>query len=214
MFWNGCSEKHAAAMLLMYGEVNPRFFMTSLPDRNIRRQKAVVTDSDGCLVRKVNDMTLPDYLKSIGYLSGAAGKVNATNVPLMVDYGDGAKPVALAIYHTGEDGSVLCGGEMPQGVSFSVGAIDYEGIMETAKTTIEQALACAKTGGLLMFPCITRYFMLAPNSEDEVKLVADSVGGKVPYALAYSGGEICPVYDEYGKTHNHFHNFTFIACAF
>jgi hypothetical protein len=211
---NGQSEKHALAMLLIHGDVSPRFLMTSLPDRNIRKQKAVVTDSDGCLVRKVNDMTLPEYLKSIGLLPEFTDKVNASNVPLMVDYGDGSRPVAMAIYHTAEDGSVISGGEMPVGVSFSVGAIDYEGIMETARSTMEQALAYDKADVLLMFPCITRYFMLAPNSEDEVKLVAESVGDKIPYALAYSGGEICPIYDESGKTHNHFHNYTFIACVF
>jgi hypothetical protein len=132
----------------------------------------------------------------------------------MVDYGDGSKPVALAIYGMNADGSALLGGEAPQGAAFSLGEIDYEGIIETARLSLEQALKTGKKDGLLMLPCVSRYLMLAPRSEDEMKLVMELTGDALPHTLFYSGGEICPIRDRDGKLHNHHHNYTFSACVF
>jgi hypothetical protein len=132
----------------------------------------------------------------------------------MVDYGNGEAPVALAVYHFGEDGSAMCGGDVPRGASFSLGGIDRDGIMETARGTIDKAMESDRRNGLIMFPCLTRYHMLSPVSEEEIEAVKGMIGDKIPFSLTYSGGEICPVYDETGKTHNRFHNFTFIACVF
>jgi hypothetical protein len=112
------------------------------------------------------------------------------------------------------DGSALLGGEAPQGASFSVGEINYEGIIESARQSVERALKTGKKDGLLMLPCVTRYLMLSPQSEDEMKLVKEMAGDLLPHALFYSGGEICPIRDKDGRLHNHHHNFTFSACAF
>jgi hypothetical protein len=54
--------------------------------------------------------------------------------------------------------------------------------------------------------------MLAPSSEDELKCVYDAMGSSSPFGFFYSGGEICPVMGEDGKTQNRFHNFTFSVC--
>jgi hypothetical protein len=65
-----------------------------------------------------------------------------------------------------------------------------------------------------MLPCVTRYVMMAPNNDDEMKLVMKTVGNALPHALCYSGGEICPIRDRDGRLHNHHHNYTFSACVF
>ncbi|MDR1117170.1 MAG: FIST C-terminal domain-containing protein [Oscillospiraceae bacterium] len=162
-------------------------------------------------MKKVNDITLRKYLENVGIELNDG--VDSATVPLMVDYGDGGKPVAIAIYHTNEDGSAVCGGETPQGMSLSVGGIDREGIMETSKSTIEQALGSEETKNLLIFPCISRYLMLSPNSDDELNQVIDMIDGRIPYSMAYAGGEICPVKDGSGKYYNRIHNYTFVSCA-
>jgi hypothetical protein len=209
---NGRDEKKSLVMLLLHGPVNPDFIVTSIPDKNISNRRAIITESDGCLLKKVNDMTLGDYFNSIGLATRTAQ--DSTTVPLMVDYCDGSKPVALAIYSIDKDGSALCGGEMPQGASFFVGEIDYDGIIETARASVEQVLSGRAANGLLMLPCVTRYLMLAPDKDAEIKLVVDSVGDKIPYSLAYSGGEVCPVRGGDGRLRNRHHNYTFSACVF
>jgi len=208
---NGKSAQKSMVMLLLHGPVKPEFIVTSIPDRNIRDRRAVITESEGCLVRTVNDMTLEKYFESVG-LSIRIDR-DATTVPLMVDYGDGSRPVALAIYSINSDGSFLCGGEMPQGASFFIGDIDHEGILETARATLGQILSKEAPDGVLMLPCVTRYLMLAPDKDDEIKLAGEMIGGKFPYALAYSGGELCPVPGGDGLPRNRHHNYTFSACV-
>ncbi|MDR3321383.1 MAG: FIST C-terminal domain-containing protein [Synergistaceae bacterium] len=214
VIWNGVCEKQALAMLLLHGDINAKFIVTSLPERNIRKQKVVITESDGCILKRVNGMPFSEYLKGVGITLLGAAAANALVIPLLIDYGDGEEPVAVGVYNVGEDGSVVCGGEMPQGASFSIGEIDYDGIIETARITTEKILEGGKGGGLIMFPCISRYHMLSPNNEEEIETVKSLLGDKLPYILTYSGGEICPVYDESEKTHNRFHNYTFVACIF
>jgi hypothetical protein len=207
---NGEAQKYGLAMILVYGKDLPEFFVTAIPDRNIGKRKAIITKSEGYLIKEANDMPIKDYFESIGF--AVQDGVNAASVPMMLDYGDGSGPVALTIIFN-EDGSAVCAGEAPAGASFSIGEIDNEGIIETAAATVEAALKSGRTGGLLMFPCVSRYMMLSPNSNDEIKKVLETNTGKLPMWLTYSGGEICPVRDENGKLHNRFHNYTFTICA-
>jgi hypothetical protein len=197
------------AMLLVEGPVKAEFIVTALPDRNINPRKGIITESEGCLIKRVNNMTLMEYFADLGIELHPG--VDATALPLIADYGPGGK-AALGLRLL-EDGAAFCVGEMPVGTSFSIGVIDPPGILETAEATITKALASGNQGGILMFPCVTRYLMLAPSSEDELKKITALVNGKIPYWLAYSGGEICPVRGADGKYRNQIHNYTFSALA-
>jgi hypothetical protein len=198
-------------MLLLHGPVTPEFIVTSIPENNIRDSNAVITESDGCTLKKINDVRVDEYLESVGLLMRAE---DVTTLPLMVHYGDDSKPVALAIYGMDEEGGILCGGEVPQGSLLAVGQIDSDGIIETAKMSVEQVLGCGKKGGVLMHPCVTRYIMLAPHQDEEFRLVAQVFEGRIPYAMGYSGGEVCPVRAGDGTYHNRCHNYTFSVCVF
>jgi hypothetical protein len=212
VIYNGKDEKTAAAFILMQGEVNPQFIVTSLPNREIISQPALVTESEGCVVKKVNGMLFTDYLRSVGYYfeNGVFG----TNTPFMIDYGNGSDPVTFGFYQTFPDGSALFAGQVPEGATLTIGDIDYEGIIETAKITLEKVLASGKSAGFLGHSCLARYAMLAPRFEDEIKTVTAALDGKIPYAFSYAGGELCPMYDSGGNTDNRFHGYTFTACVF
>jgi hypothetical protein len=210
---NGISSASALVMILLYGPVNPRFIMTALPDRNVSPRRVVVTESDGYVVKTVNDLPLKDFFKSMGIAVLKEGP-DATAVPIMLNYGDGTPSVASAFYNFYPDGSGLAGVEVPQNATFSLGEIDYDGIIETAGQSLTQALSAENIGGMLMFPCVTRYVMTSPRSADEMQLVVERIAGKFPYMLAYSGGEVCPAPGADGKLHNRFHNYTFVACSF
>jgi hypothetical protein len=207
---NDEARQYGLAMILAYGKEIPEFFVTALPDRNISKRRAIITEAEGYHIKKANDMPIKDYFESIGI--AVQDGVNSASVPMMVDYGDGSGPVALTIIFNA-DGSAVCAGEAPVGASFSIGEVDNDGILETAVATVEKALKSGRTGGLLMFPCVSRYMMLSPNSNDEIKKVIETNIGKLPFWLAYSGGEVCPIRDEDGKFHNRLHNYTFTICA-
>jgi hypothetical protein len=208
---NGETETNGLAMLLIHGPIEPEFAVVSIPEKNIRENRGFVTDSTGCLLKTVNDLPILEYLGNLGI---ELRPEDATTVPFLVDYGDGSLPVALAVFAIHEDGSLLTGGPIPVGASFSLGEIDTEGILETARAGLGQILASRKKNGLLLLPCISRYIMLAPNQDAEIEAVLDGIGGAVPFMMGYSGGEVCPMKDADGRCQNRFHNYTFSAMVF
>jgi hypothetical protein len=204
---NGEAEQFALAVLLVYGPVEPDFIVTSLPERNIRESRGMITESDGYTVKSVNGMPILSYFADIGITLHLS-------VPLMVYYEGASKPVTLGIFAVDDDGNALCGGYIPEGAYIAVGVLDPEGIMETAKESVNKLLRSGRKNGILMYPCVSRYLMLAPNQDSEIQCVSAMLGDGAPYMLGYSGGEVCPVRNADGKWRNCFHNYTFSVCVF
>lgn len=207
---NGKSLRAGIAMMYLNGPVEPSFIVCSIPERNIADNRAIITDSEGAILRGINDLPVLEYLANIGLI---ITKENITTTPMMVYYDNSEEPVALGFYTLFEDGTLLTGGEMPVGTSFAVGSIDREGIFESAETGLKQILECAERQATLLLPCVTRYIMLAPDQESELRLITDELTGSgKPFMMGYSGGEICPMRDPDGKYRNRFHNYSFCAC--
>jgi hypothetical protein len=208
---NGKCLPAGVAMMFVNGPISPNFIVSSIPERNISNNRAIITKSEGAILREVNDKPILEYLKDIGLI---ITKENITTTPLMVYYSDAAEPVALGFYTLFEDGSVLTGGEMPNGTSFAVGSIDADGIFESAEDGLNKVLSCKDRQATLLLPCVTRYIMLAPDQESELRLIKEKLANSgSPFMMGYSGGEICPMPGQDGKLHNRFHNYTFCACV-
>ncbi len=208
---NGKALRGGLAMMFLNGPVEPKFIVSSLPERNIANNRAIITKSEGAVLRGVNDLPILEYLSNVGLI---ITKENITTTPLMVYYDRSEKPVALGFYTLFEDGSVLTGGEMPEGTSFAVGSIDAQGIFESAEAGLRQILGLKERSATLLLPCVTRYIMLSPNQESELRLIGEKLTGTgSPFMMGYSGGEICPMPGPDGKLHNRFHNYTFCACV-
>ncbi|AEF86094.1 conserved hypothetical protein [Treponema primitia ZAS-2] len=210
---NGVASKNTLALVLVKGNIRPGFHVNSISDDKIQKLTAVITESEGCLLKKVNDMPFLDYLETIGIPKERVME-SPTSFPIMVNYNDGTKPAGRGIYGLSPEGYALLGGEAPLGATVALGTMDYKGVLETAETAVKKALEDGTISGLLLYPCLTRNFMLGPNSDDEMKKVIGVLGGKYPYQICYSGGEICPSSTEDGKLLNRVHNFTFVICTF
>jgi hypothetical protein len=208
---NGKCLPAGVAMMFVNGPVKPEFIVSSIPERNIAGNRAVITKSEGAVLREINDVPILDYLANMGLV---ITKENITTTPLMVYYSDTEDPVALGFYTLFEDGSVLTGGEMPVGASVAVGSIDAQGIFESAEDGLKQILDCKDRQATLLLPCVTRYIMLSPDQEGELRLIKEKLtSNEHPFMMGYSGGEICPMLDQSGKLRNRFHNYTFCACV-
>jgi hypothetical protein len=213
IIYNGECFKNCLSFLLISGNVTPRFVVTSTSEQNLRKQHAVITSSEGSLLKRINNITATDYFESMGLVSGK-GIEGTSSVPFVVDYNDGTQPVARAIYRLNEDGSAVCGGVMPEGSTLYIGRMDVEDILLTAEKSIETLLTTSGINGIIMFPCLGRNMVLVIDPLAEIAAVKNLIGDLVPWHLAYSGGECCPVYyKEDGRHANRFHNFTFIGCA-
>ncbi|MDR3364421.1 MAG: FIST C-terminal domain-containing protein [Clostridiales Family XIII bacterium] len=207
---NGNATTGQIAVLFISGNVEPRFFMRSIANKNIISQKATVTESNGYAITKVNGMPYYDYLHSIGY--NAQEAVDYTQLPCLFNFGSGRQAVALGIYGIDEAGGVRFGSKIPEGTTFSIGEIDAESIRETDENVLAAIASEGRPDCVLLFPCVSRYFMLAPDFDAEAHRIADALGG-IPHAVSYSGGEICPVVNKDGTAENRFHNYSIVALA-
>ena len=211
--WNGDATQDVLALILIRGDVKPRFFLTALSDDRMGKQKGTITEAGDSLIKTVDGMSTLDFIVSCGISKENLLKAPAS-IPVMIDYGDGSAPLACGIYNVTQDGCLRVGANALAGARLSIGTQDQNGILSTAESLLERILSETKPRGILMLPCLSRSLQLGPNSEAELRLAVKKLGDIAPYHIAYSGGEICPVYVEGGLTRNRFHNFTFTACVF
>ncbi|MDR2550410.1 MAG: FIST C-terminal domain-containing protein [Desulfobulbus sp.] len=207
---NGNNLSSGVAMMFLNGPIEPKFIVSSIPECNIANKRAIITKSNGAVLHEINDLPVLKYLANVGL---TINKENITTTPMMVYYDGADIPVALGFYTMFEDGSLLTGGKMPIGTSVAVGSIDAQGITESSENGLKQILDCKNRQATLLLPCVTRYIMLAPDQEKELRLIKEKLAasGK-PFMMGYSGGEICPMPGPDGKFRNRFHNYTFCAC--
>jgi hypothetical protein len=210
--WNGDAKRDVMAIVLVGGNVKPRFYITSVTDDRMGKQKGTITDAEESLIRTVNGVPALDFLETCGIDRENVIKA-PSSIPLMIDYGDGTV-LACGIYNITPEGHIHVGADVSVGAILAIGMQDYSGILSTAESILRQMKEETRPIGTLMFPCLSRSLMLGLNSEDELRLAVDRLGDATPYHIAYSGGEICPVYAQDGTARNRFHNFTFTACVF
>jgi hypothetical protein len=213
-----CGESYAdrAAFLLVFSEeIQPKFFLGTLPVNIINREKAEVTGADGSLIKTVNNMTARDYFASVGINENEDGTLVGLNMcTLSVDVGDGTPPFIRAIFSITPEGAVACGGDIPVGAKISIAYIESGDIIKSNNELLESEYSnIVDSQFLLMFSCIGRFFILGYSSDSEMLLLKNAEPKALPFAMAYAGGEICPVKNREGKLINRAHNQTIIGLA-
>ncbi|MDR2358018.1 MAG: FIST C-terminal domain-containing protein [Oscillospiraceae bacterium] len=211
--YNGKAQRCVITLVLMSGDVKPRFFTKAISDSNVTRKGAFVTESDGYILKKINGLSVRDYLLSIGVSTGEDGAI--ASLPILIDYKDGTKPTAYSMYGNTERG-MLVGGLVPVGAEIAFADVDYASVIGTAEEALEmirEELSKDSASGVFIIPCFSRFLTLGHQAEDEMKKTAELLGQSVPYLFLYSGGEICPVPNAEGRLVNRFHNMTYTAMA-
>ena len=209
---NGICAKDRMSMLLISGRVTPRFVVCNAAEHNLYKQQAIITASEGNILKEVNNVSARDYFASIGLMHDD-GLEAVSSVPFVIDSHDGSQAFARAIYTINDDGSAICGGTMPEGGTLSIGRLNISDILVTTERSLNQILANENLNGVIMFPCLGRNVVLGATPLRGIDKVREMLGHSLPWHLAYSGGEVCPVRNNMGDVVNRFHNFTFIACA-
>ncbi|MDR0649705.1 MAG: FIST C-terminal domain-containing protein [Synergistaceae bacterium] len=204
------------AFALIGGNANPRFYMASISTGRVFSQKGVVTSSAGNQVKSVNGRPVVEYLESLGLKRSEDGSIVGVNsFPFLLDYNDGTRPVVRVIFAITPDGYAVCGGDIPESGTLSVGSIDRDEVLATTTKLVSDVLATEKMECALMFSCVGRYFIQGYDPTGEMRRVQglmDKTG--VPYQFTYSGGELCPVSSNKGEgLTNRNHNDTFIMCV-
>jgi hypothetical protein len=203
---NGGMHRFTMPLAMLHGKITTRFISTSIADRNIQKQVGTVTSSSDYTIKSVNNKPLVDYLADLGVRVEEFETMSA--LPLMVDYRDGTKPVALIIYRITADGAT-CAAQIPEGAGIAIAEADYNSVLDTAESSISQFLDEPDKSAVLIASCLSRCLIISPNAEDELEKTKQMIGDSVPFLLCYSGGEICPLYNGQGQLLNRFHNMTY-----
>jgi len=207
----GDGERHTDALTLvaLFGEVNPEFHLTTIPDERTIHQKATITKAEKNQIQSINGMTPLNYLESIGLAQN--GHVTALPaIPFVLTLSDGSQ-VVRTVYSTTEEGAILAFGDTPQGSVVGFADVDADFVIKTTSETIAGTIA-VKAENILVFSCAGRRWTLGVRTEGEIEKIVQHFDKLCSFMFAYSGGEICPVRNRQGDLVNRFHNFSMISC--
>jgi hypothetical protein len=212
---NGEAFPRNYVFVLVYGPLNPVFFIGGISEERVFSEKGLITASQGNQLQKVNGLSVIDYLVNLGLPKNEDGSIVGVNsFPFVLDYNDGAQPVIRVMFAITPEGYAVCGGNMPVGAILGVGTINAEEVIATTEQVLRSALAGGKKNGMLIFSCVGRFFAQGFNPTAEMKKVQEVINDSIPFHLGYSGGEICPVYGKDGNIINRNHNDTIVICIF
>ena len=205
---NGDAFHKAVVLGAVFGSPKITFEIASINENKFRKQKAIITESDGNILIGVNGKNAMEYLGEIGFTKEQIS-TGLGVIPLVVDYMDGRKPVVRAVFTLTPEGYVVCGGEMPVNATLGIGHVDMADVLETTNAALRTLVD--KDSVILCYSCIARHLVLGMNDTLEAEKVIELTGGS-RYLFAYTGGEICPLPDASGKLRNVYHNFTIVFC--
>jgi len=218
-FFNGTEYDCSMPVLAFWGNLNPKFFISSVPDEQIIHKSAVITDSYRNRIKKVNGIPVLEYLETLGLARD--GKLEGTDsFPLILHVGGGSRLVRSII---GVDkGEVLCSGAVPSHIPMGISFCDKDFVMESARKTAAECKrwlesqsnpesGAVHSGFALVVSCIGRRWMLGTDVYAEIQEI-DAGLNKLPYHLVYSRGEYCPSGIINGKADNYFYNYSLCIC--
>ena len=209
---NGVGYADALVVLLLYGNVAPTYLVASISGEGAQKQKAIVTDAQGGLIKAINGLPFTEYIATLGIVAKEEDVQGLNTIPIVLDYNDGTPPTTRAIYRVTPEGYAACGGDVPINSTLALDLIDHDDVLQTAQTLTQQINALQNKCFVLLYSCIGRAHILGADVTAEAELAIAHYHNKIPYQLTYSGGEICPVQTINGQMVNRFHNFSVVAC--
>jgi hypothetical protein len=217
VLFNGESYDDRCAIVLLSGNVHPRFTSVSIPKEKITKSASVVTDSDRNILKGVDGVPVFTYLENLGFAENGNLKWPVP-LGLLVDYPDGERTVTLALLaEKTPDGNIVMGASVPVGSTFRIGFVEHGDVLASVPS-VTKLIEEERTDVFLFFSCALRNFALGLDNLAEIERVREVLGdsasdGAVPYLFAYTGGEVCPHRTEDGRFLNCYHNMTAIGCA-
>jgi len=215
MIHNGEYYKDRMAMVLIYGNIQPKFYVANMSESKIIGKSALITKSAGPVLMEVNNHHVMDYFIDLGLAKASEQQYAMVTIPFLLDYNDGTPKVSKIFVMLTENKHALCAGIMPEGSTIYMTKADEQDIINTTSLALDKMLPdFEKASVLLIYTCIARYLTLGALQFKEMELVKNRINNQLPYIMINSGGEICPTQVSDGKAINRFHNNTFVACLF
>ena len=213
MLANGEHYNDRMAMVLIYGDITPKFFIANISESRLLEKSADVTKSTGHVLMEVNERPVINYLEDIGLVEASASQYAMSSLPFMLDYNDGTPRVSKIFVMLTPEKYAICAGAMPEGSTLYMSITDKEDVIHTTEEAIDRILKeMSGASMLLAYSCISRSITLGSEQYKEMECLRGKIDTNLPLMMATSGGEICPTQVSEGRAVNRFHNNAFIAC--
>jgi len=209
-------SSNQAAMLLISGNVEPKFYLGSTTKESITMPNiGVVTAAEGNYLLEINNIKAKQFLEEINLKPDSVNQKVILFSNFIADEknekGEIVSSVVKALTMPKDDGYLfVCGIQ----VGSTLSAISFTGdvVMETAKDVMEQIKANHKKGTVIIYSCLGRRAALLNEPYKEFELMNNILGKNFNYMATCSGGEICPTSATETEIVNNEHNETLIAC--
>jgi hypothetical protein len=201
------------ALLLFRGQVKPRFFHSSFPEKSILSWDAAITEAVGNRIISINNRPALSFIKDLGFFQNGIHE-SIMVYPLVVEYPNSDAKVVV-LQDIGPEGQLICSRNVQVGGVLNIGAIAVDSVLESARSMAQDLKKDGSGRGFVMFSCFLRNVVLGGSSQAEFEFVRQELDGYPgSWLFLNSGGELCPDYTENGETVNQFHQYALIACQF
>lgn len=212
--YNGECRHDTLAVILIYADIQPKFHVGLVSGEHMLSNPAVITRSEGNLLKEVDGMPFIKYAESLGLVENGALKPNIHLLVFVLNNNDGTPEVGKVLININERGECVCGGYMPEGSTMRLSLLHTDEVVSTAAETASAAVNDGGNSVALVFSCNTRNIVLGADFRLEYDAVRKAAGDRLSFCASLSGGEICPYIMPGGAVKNRFHNNSFIMCTF
>ncbi|MDR1081201.1 MAG: FIST C-terminal domain-containing protein [Deltaproteobacteria bacterium] len=209
---NGAAYPDRAGLVLIEGDIRPRFHVFPVAAHRRIRQMAIVTESEANVVKQVNGMPAMEFMEQLG-LCFEGQLTGAHTIPLFIDRCDGTPPTVRAILSQTPEGWLVLCGRVPVDSTLGIGAMNQEHILDGVKR-ITFLTRTWVPDVFFLYSCLSRNIVLGFNYAIEAEAVREELNGHVPYVFSYCSGEICPLPSKDGRWRNGFHNMSLVTVNF
>ena len=220
--------KDRMVLLALGGDIQPVFAVGSQLTE-LTPYGPSVTEAEGRIVKKVDDMTFCEYMQRLGI--NPEDRVNG--VDALVQYGplpcrlyhkmdddDGVPELRCISFTKLEDGSAAFSSRLPVGTRINMGTIQKSDVTESSERCLNEILTKMERwendgyqySVLFCVPCIARYFSMLGGENLERNLIRQNTPSRLMVNTFYGFCEIGPTENRQGY-HNRSHNASIVMCA-
>jgi hypothetical protein len=208
--YNGVNNKDTMPFILCYGNINPRFFITTLPKNEAVSLHAEVTKSKDNIVYEINHINAKKFLADSN-IPKATLTVPFLIEGLKTEDNDGVPFIGEQAAFT-EDGAAVFYGDIDEGSFISLASLKSDDILSASLRGIEQINDLADVTGVLLFSCVVRRIALLGSGKPlaELQIAKDMIRQDIPFMMGYAGGEICPTSVKNNAPVNRYHSYSLV----
>ena len=152
MLYNGEHHTDKMSMILVYGDISPKFYVANISEDKTLDKSAVVTKSSGHIIMEVNGRPISEFFEDLGRTTASETYYAMTSLPFLVDDNDGTPKVSKICITLTPERHAVCAGSVPEGSTLQIAPSDKNDVIKTTKEAMEEIMQDIEgASGLLVY---------------------------------------------------------------